>query len=407
MDPLTRAAREFVRQLSEVWRRPAPVRLIAPECHRTHLLRSLRLFEWAPDNRWPLCLIELPADGIEALGEAAVARVLADLAELRRGLAEDGISLAEWPEVVGDAWQRLERIVERAGEALARTGVVEGLALALVPAGESDRRMIRGIAERLRTWPERPHVRVALWCGEDDGASESLPGAVVFALDEEALDDYVREQSERQIASEPPDEAAIHRSLLVASEAARRNDLAAAKQAYEAAGGALEGRGKLAEAAVIQMALGGLSFGLGDLAAALAHFDRAVGHGRSSGQAMIVSQACFGAAGALFASGEYSEAAARYRAAAGGAPESLRIEALRMAGAAHMKLGERDAAALAWQEAVDCAAGMPARSREQTSWRLAGEAMLEVLQKRGLAEQVEHLRAVLHDDGEVSGVGGR
>lgn len=399
MDPLTRAAQEFVRQLAEAWRGTAPVRLVAPADHRTHVVRSLRVFEWMPDNRWPLCLIEPPAGDVEAAGEAALERVAADVARLQRGFAEEGMVL-EVPPVAeaGDCWRRLQRFAAGVGEALARTGAVAGLAIALVPQG--DRRTRGWIAERLQGWPESPWVRVALWC-EGEELAAVLPAAARFVLDEEALIDFCREQTERQIASEPPDVAMVHRHLLVASEAARRGDTPAAKQGYEAASTALEQQGRLAEAAVVQIALGGLSFGLGEAEAALGYFDRAAAHGEATGLPAIGSQAQLGAAGCLFAGRAYAEAAARYRVAARSGTEALCIEALRMAGVCHAELGERELAALAWQDAVDRAAGLPAHQRRQTSWKQAGEALLELLDRRGLTEQCEHLRSVL--DGAEAG----
>lgn len=396
----------MVRQLAEAWRGTAHVRLVAPANHRTYLLRSLRLFEWAPDNRWPLCVVELPAGDAEHGAQIAADRLIADYAELRRAFAEEAVPLAEVAARVAgeDSWQRLRRVVEQAGEALAGTGMVAGLALALVPPAHGERRTLARLAERVRSWERREDVRVGLWCDADE-LSEVMPEAARFVLDEAALHDFCREQTERQIAAGPPEEALVQRHLLVAAEAARRDDVPAAKRAYEAAGAALERQGKRAEAAVVHIALGGLSFGLGDAEAALGYFDRAAAQGEASGQAVITSQAHLAAAGCLFTARAYAEAAARYRAAARSGPDALGIEALRMAGVAHSKLGERDAAAEAWRAAVDRAGEMSPRERAQTSWEQAGEALLELLQRRGLTAQYEHLYALLNAE-ERRGDGG-
>jgi hypothetical protein len=218
MDPLSRAAQELVRQLAEAWRETAHVRLVAPAIHRTYLLRSLRLFEWAPDNRWPLCVVEPPAGDAEHVAEVAADKVIADYAELRRAFAEEGVPLAGVEANVAgeDSWQRLQRVVERAGEALADTGMVAGLALAVVPPPHGERRTSARIAERLRGWPERVNVRVGLWC-EADELAEVIPAAARFGLDEAALHEFCREQTERQIGSGPPDEALVQRHLRVAA----------------------------------------------------------------------------------------------------------------------------------------------------------------------------------------------
>jgi tetratricopeptide (TPR) repeat protein len=406
MDPLSRAAQELVRQLAEAWRETALVRLVAPASHRTYLLRSLRLFEWAPDNHWPLCVVEAPAGDAEHVAQAAADKVIADYAELRRAFAEEGVPLAEVQASVAgeDSWRRLQRVVEQAGAALAGTGMVAGLALAVVPAPHGDRRTIGRIAGRLRSWPERAQVRVGLWCDADELA-EVIPAAARFGLDEAALREFCSEQTERQIGSGPPEEALVQRHLLVAAEAARRDDVPAAKRAYEAAGAELERQGKRAEAAVVQIALGGLSFGLGDANAALAYFDVAAAQGEATGQSVIASQAHLGAAGCLFAGQAYADAAVRYRAAASAGPDALGIEALRMAGVAHAKLGEREAAAEAWQAAVDRASGMTPQARAQTSWKQAGEALLELLQRRGLTAQYEHLYSVVNGEADRAGGG--
>lgn len=399
MDPLTRAAESFCRQLGEGWRRAPIVRLVAPAQHRSHLVGSLRLFEWAPDNRWPVCLVEAPADDLGELAEAARRQLLADLARLRKGLADDGITLADpaafAPEPAPGltSMAQLQHLADRAGEALARTGVVGGLALVFVPAATPDPKVLRRLAVTFAAWPERPHVRAALAATEH---ADVLPVAVRFELDDGALHDYCGQQSERQAAGAPPAEASLRRQFLTAADAARRNDLAAARDAYLTAAAELESQRRLVEAAVVHITLGGLAFGLADHRAALDHFDRALAHSADARQPAVLVQAHLGAAGVLFARGELAAAAARYElAASGGATEVLRIEALRMAGTCHLELGDRNAAARAWQSAVTDASGLASAARAQTTWKQAGEALLAQLQRSGQTAQVAHLRALL------------
>lgn len=399
MDPLTRAAEKFCRQLSDSWRRAPVVRLVAPEQHRSHLVGSLRLFEWAPDNRWPVCLVEAPADDLGALVEAARRQLLADLARLRKGLAEDGVALADPADLDSGAAPgiapaaRLQHLVDRAGDALARTGVVAGLALVFVPAGPSVRKVIRRLAVTLAAWPERPHVRAALAVPED---ADVLPVAVPFALDEDALHDYCQQQGERQAAAAAPAEASLRRNFLAAADAARRNDLAAARRAYLAAVKELESQRRLTEAAVVHIALGGLAFGLADQRAALDHFDRAVSHGTAAEQPATLAQAHLGAAGVLFSRGQFAAAAARYELAARSATaDAVRIEALRMLGTCRLQLGDRDAAAAAWSSAVTDASALPPPARAQTTWKQAGEALLAQLQRSGQTAQAAHVRTLL------------
>lgn len=404
MDPLTRAAENFTRQLSVDWRRAPVVRLVASVRHRSHLVRSLRLLEWSPDNRWPFCIIEAAVDDLDALAGAARTQLLADLARLREGLAEDGVAVVDLATVADggqglDPMTRLGSFIDRAGVELARTGVVAGVALAFVPAAPPAPKALRRLAAALAAWPERSHVRLGLAVTDPAELTDLLPVGAAFDLDEAALHDYCQEQGERQAAKAPPAEASLRRHLLAASDAARRHDLAAARRAYLAASSELEAQDRLAEAAVVYIALGGLAFGLKDGSAALDHFERAVSHGRTTDQPGVVAQAHLGAAGVLFAGGDLQAAAVRYELAAScGGPDAVRIEALRMAGTCRLQLGDRDGAARAWQAAVTTASALPEPARGQTTWKHAGEALLAHLQRKGLGAQAEHLRALLQAD---------
>jgi tetratricopeptide (TPR) repeat protein len=405
MDPLTRAAQKFARQLADDWRRDPVVRLVAVPQHRAYLIKSLRLFEWAPENHWPLSIIEVAVDDPGALAEAAIVQVRADIARLRQGLADDGVTLADPAALLTerapepDAMIRLRDFVDRAGAALARTGVVAGLALAFVPAAPSAPKALRRLAASLAVWPRRAHVRLALAVPKPDELAELLPVGTGFELDDAALHDYCRQQGERQAAAAPPAEASLRRHFLAASDAAQRGDLAAAQRAYLAASAELESQHRLAEAAVVHITLGGLAFGLKDDPAALGHFDRAVSYATTSEQPAVLAQAQLGAAGVLFSRGDLENAAPHYELAArSGGPDALRIEALRMAGTCRFQLGDREAAARAWHAAVTDASALPAATRGQTTWKQAGEALLAHLQRKGQTTQADHIRALLQAD---------
>src|ERR1019366_1132724 len=76
MDPVTVAARAFIRETARVWSpvRPADpattlplalqrarvLRMEAAPDDRGDLIKTLRLMEWAPENRWPLVLYDAP-----------------------------------------------------------------------------------------------------------------------------------------------------------------------------------------------------------------------------------------------------------------------------------------------------------------------------------------------------------
>lgn len=403
MDPLTRAAQRFSGTLAERWRQAPLVRLVAAAHHRTHLVGGLRLFEWAPDNHWPLCLVEAAADDLAVLADAARTQLLADLARLRQGLADDGVALVDpaalADDVATDPLSRLRHLVLLAGEALARTGVLSGITLVFVPGAQPVPKVMRRLAVALAAWPERTDVRLAFTVDEPATLADVVPVAAAFDLDDAALHDYCQQQGERQAAAAPPAEAAVRRQLLAAADAARRQDLAGARRAYQAACTELESQRRTTEAAVVHITLGGLAFGLQDERAALDHFERAVAHGTTVGQPAIAAQAHLGAAGVLFTRKDLAGAALRYELAArDAAPGPLRIEALRMAGTCHLQLGDRTAAADAWQAAVTDAGALPAEARVQTTWKQAGEALLAQLQRSGQAAQAAHLRALLQAD---------
>lgn len=409
MDPLTRAAEHFTSELTSAWRRASVVRLAAPDHHRSHLVRSLRLLEWASDNRWPMCLVEAPADDLGRLADLAYRQLLADLAVLRAGLAEDGDTIPDPAQLAAgvpsglEPLVRLHHLVDRAGEVLARTGVVAGLALVFVPTAPLLSPVLQHLAAALADWPGRPHLRCALAVRDP-----VLPVSATFTLDDAALNEYCRQQSARQNATAPPDEVAVRRHLLAAAAAAEERDLPAAREAYRAAVRALEARDRLAEAAVVHIALGGLAFALHDGPAALSHFEHAVAHGTATRQPAVLSQAHLGAAGVLFSGREFAAAAARYQLSAdSGASAILRIEALRMAGTCHWTIGEQDLAARAWHAAVTEAGGLPPTARSQTNWKQAGESLLVHLQRRGLRAEADRLHALLHADEGKHHVTGR
>lgn len=397
MDPLTCAARAFCQELADGWARDVAVGLVAAREHRGHLLQTLRLFEWSPENRWPLCVVEASGEDLAALASAASEAVLADFAELRRGLAGDGVSLEE-PEITtgGSGLERLWQVAERCGESLARTGVVDGLAVVFVPpeplTGGARRRLAQALAER----PVVSHVRLAMATPEASELAGWIPELAELRLDDAELHAYCQAQGERLAAQAPPAEAALRRALLAASDAAQQGDLSAARQAYLHALAGLEAQGREHEAAIVGLALGGICFALGDVQEALENFERAAAE--PSGGAAAMGH--LGAAGVLYTQGELQAAAHRYeQAAASGGPAALRLEAWWMAGTCHDGSGAPEEAARAWEAAVAVGIESPAEVRGQDSWRRAGEALYAHWSARGMLVRAAELRAVIEREG--------
>ena len=105
MDPLTLAARAFLRAHQAAWQPPpntgAPVpRLLlvdAPPGPRTAVLKTLRLIEWQPENRRPFSVVLAPFTAPAPYLAAIVKQLDQDAAAVKEGLAEDGLALPALP----------------------------------------------------------------------------------------------------------------------------------------------------------------------------------------------------------------------------------------------------------------------------------------------------------------------
>src|SRR5262245_60651632 len=96
MDPLTVATKRFLRELDLLWkRRPGHVaRLVARGADRVHVIKALRLAEYDPASRRPLFVHEAAFDAAEPYFAGLCDRVAADYELVRKGAAEEGVTLA-------------------------------------------------------------------------------------------------------------------------------------------------------------------------------------------------------------------------------------------------------------------------------------------------------------------------
>src|SRR5262245_53781953 len=99
MDPISRMVQEF----TDRWKRfRMEARAVlfridtAPRMHQD-LARLLRGLEMAPDNRSPYLIVEAPFTDRAEFFQAAVTRLMANYAELKDGLAKDGVRIADLP----------------------------------------------------------------------------------------------------------------------------------------------------------------------------------------------------------------------------------------------------------------------------------------------------------------------
>lgn len=377
MDPLTLSVRAFCQELRDGWDLGAKVGIVAAPEQHGRLIQALRLFEWAPENRWPVCVLA----GSTSQGPG---RVRAAFEALQRGLAADGVAVAD-PEGRGGG---LREELERCGAAAAASGAVDGLAAVLIPAAEALAQVVAEVSQ----WPASERVRIAV-AGADAGVLAALPERATLAIDEEAWWRFCQAQAERAAAAAPPAEARARRALLAASAAVRGGELLPARAAYEEAVAALEAMGRAEAAGITELALGGVCLSLGDASAALTSFDRAAALPATAPYGHL------GAAGVLYSRGELEAAGRRYEAAVAGAPAALQIEAWWMRGSCWAELGEEERAAAAWEAALAAGAEVPAEVRRRGSWSRAAEALRARCQTRGETRRAAELEAALAQEG--------
>lgn len=430
MDPISRAAQHLLRDLARGFnKKSSALRLRAAPGDRATLIKSLRLAEWQPDSRHPLCLVEAPftADYPRELQT----RMRADFTALQRGLADDNITLAD-PDAPTPAARPASTphaspsssahpaarppssahpaarppspaatacrdLAARLAAHLAATTVVDGWCIALVPsAPPSDPAWPTFLADLLAT--PAPGLRWLIWDPDPEPLAQILPPHATLEIDDAATWKYLDAQLHRPSA--PPDEP--REALVAALTAARAADPRAALAAYARAAAAFERASAPAQAATVRVAMGGLSMGTGDLPGAVAHFDRAAAQAGRAGAWTVACQAELGGAGVHRLRRQLAAAERRYAAAADTAKRAelpaLRIEALRMAGTCALERGEPQVATGLWRAAVDAGSELPPPERAATTLTQTGEQLIALLNQRGLTTQAAAVRAQL---GEV------
>lgn len=396
MDPITRAARGLLQSIEKGLARGPALRLHSAAGQRKTLIQSLHLGEWQADNHWPLCLVEAGFGGAQEYAAALARRIREDFAALREGLAEDGVALAEAPAGAETTVAGCRALAGRLGGALAQTGAVAGLCVALVPAQAPDD----------AAWPEfvaalvaaaPAGVRWLVWDPAPEPLAEVLPPRAVLELDEDEAWKYIQAQSRKNMPPGTGDDPRTH--LLAAAEAARASDLRGALAAYGRAAAAYERAGAASEAATVRVAMGSLTAGTGDVPGGLAHFDRAAQQAGQAGAWGVACQAQLGAAAVLLQREDLPGAERRYAAAAELAHRAesppLRVEALRMAGTCALERGDAQAATGHWRAAVDAGAALPAAERGATTLAQVGAELVALLERRGMAAQASAVRGLL------------
>lgn len=435
MDPITRAARAFMREADAILRAGEPLRMIAGPSQRTNVVKALRVMELEPENRRPFFVHEAPFEAAEDYFNGLARKIRDDYEQIREGLAKDGVALPPFtlnePDALkGSSLERAALHVERASTLLGDG--FEGVLLALAPAKIASADAWReSVSALLRArWP--PRVRLAFLDAEG-GPLESILGAkgARFSVDPDELWAHLKEVSAAadEAASSkplPPNAAEARRRfeqetgrklpspeggkrlralLLEAGEHTGKGRHEAAAEAYGKARALCQEEKLALEEAMILMGLAGLSLTMRLPDRAITCYQRAAEIGAEQGNPTLVCQAWMGVGGVKTMQKDYLPAIKAYESAATAAKEAnvpaLCIEALRMAGSCHVLRGARDGAIPPWQEAALVGSSLDPAHRRATTFKHVAEALVEQLRRRGMHPQAAHVQSLLDADKEA------
>ncbi len=200
MDPLTVAARRFIRVHETAWdpppgvTRPEPkvLRLDGSAEDRSDMIKSLRLLEWQPESRRPFVIVEAPFADEASFVSAIVEQLAADVHAVDKGLAADGIQRGEAPSKpekpdVAAALAFAERCASHLASHL------DGLVLVIAPKSvvepEAFLSFARGLVSLRRG---ASALRIDVLAPTVDKLADVVPNAIRFELDRDALFEHLK-----------------------------------------------------------------------------------------------------------------------------------------------------------------------------------------------------------------------
>jgi len=431
VDPITVAAKRFLRDLERLWKRhPQQIaRLVARASDRTHVIKALRLAEYDVANRRPLFLFEASFSAAEPYFAALCERVSADYELVRAGAVEEGVTLAPLtpparsPSLSAEthAAAVLAAVAERLASRL------DGALVVLIPKAIADSGEWRRSIERLAHAARPPSLRVAVLDPEDGPLADALgPEGAVFSFDIDELFDFAEQQTSRKSAGPPgpqapspspeqqaaieqatgrkipkPETAAAIRALFLnGARAAAKNDFQSAAVAYRRARDLCHDERLGAEETAAAFALGGAYLAAGARPMAQATYGQAALLAAQEKLWTMACQAKLGEAGVGWMEKDFGRAARAYAEAAALAERGeivpLRIEALRMEGLCHQQRGAEPEAIKAWRRAIDAGTGADEPARKASAFREVVTTLADLLEAHGLRPQAIHLRSLLN-----------
>lgn len=182
MDAIVREARRFQEDAEALWEAhpERALRIVAAPEERGELVKALRLWELAPQNRRPFFLFEGSILGAEQAFVPITAQVAADYEAVRAGAAAEGLALPAFGELPGAAGPaRAREAVKRAARLLC--GPLAGIVLALLPREIAGAEAWKEIVGRWARGLASKDIRVAVLDSDEALAAVLGPAVVRFA----------------------------------------------------------------------------------------------------------------------------------------------------------------------------------------------------------------------------------
>lgn len=429
MDPVTVASKTFQRELARLWKLGrASVRVECSAADRTDMVKTLRLAEWDPDNRWPMFLHEAPFTDATSWFEGLAASLEGDYAAIVAGAREEGVALPAYeapPVTAGSPVARALLVADRVARCLQPR--LDGALVALAPKQVADR---DAWALAVQPWldaglPRGVRVVVHDLPGGPLAARVPDDATARFAIDQDALNDYLKGlgakpsegpplppgpqlSPEQRAAVEastgrkiPSPEAgrALRAEMLDASQKMGHQDWLGASQHFRAAQRVCQSEGLVAEEAAVLVGMASLCLAASQRDVAAQSFERAAALATEHALWQVVAQACMGLGALHTMARDHVAAASAYERAAAASEkarvDALTLESLRMAGTCHTMAGDERAAMRAWRRAVDGAEAMDAPARESGTFAQTAESLAALLTRHGMHPQAAHVRSMI------------
>lgn len=429
MDPITVAARRFLRDLTRFWKRhpERAARLVAGEGADKHVRDALRLAEYDVSSRRPVFMEDGPFEGAATYWQKVIDRVVREHALVREGAAKEGVLLPalDLPAraAEGTFEERAHAVFCAAAERLVPR--LEGAVVALVPSSVAAEREWRTSIERLVRLPRPSSLRLVV-LDTKGGALAGVLGdeAIELSVDLDELFDYLEQQAKRRsqgpaTPEQPPlppevraaleqsgrtiprteTAVALHTLFLKGARAAAKKDFKGAAAEYRSARDLCHEEGFAAEEAGAAFTLAGAYLAAGVIPMAQATYGQAALLAAEQKIWPLACQAKLGEASAGWMDRDHGRAARAYSEAAALAERGeiplLRVEALRMEGHSHRLRGAEADAIRAWRKAVDVGLSAEESVRRTNSFREAAESLAGLLDQRSLSSQAAELRALV------------